>query len=84
MLRGDFAGAQAAAVGSSHSTSSRASMLVREAVAHEMLGAQEDADRAFTHASRIAVREGLAVPPVGLPLPILGSLQTGWLSKHPR
>lgn len=73
-----------AAMGSSHSTPSRASMLVREAVAHEMLGVQGDADRAFTRASRIAVREGLAVPPVGLPLPTLETLADRMAAQTPQ
>ncbi len=54
--------------------SARASALLREAVAREMLGDHRGADLAFCGLFHLADTEQGAVPPIGLPLPILETL----------
>lgn len=63
--------------------SAKASTLLREAVAHEMLGDHAAADLAFFQASKLAEAEEGAVPPVGLPLQILEALQSRLAASSP-
>lgn len=63
--------------------SARASTLLREAVANEMLGDHAAADLAFFQAWTLAEVEEGAVPPIGLPLPILETLQGRLAASSP-
>lgn len=63
--------------------SAKASRLLREAVALEMLEDHEAADFAFYRASQLADIEGGAVPPIGLPLPVLEALASRLAVSHP-
>ncbi len=69
---------------STHSVSTRASVLVRKAVAKELLGEHDSADMAFFRAFHLAHREGAVVPPVGLPIEPLMALAERMKQREPQ
>ena len=66
-----------------HSGTTRASVLLREAVAREQLGQHDAADAAFYKASQLADLQGAAVPPLGLPLEVLEVLSVRMAQADP-
>jgi DNA-binding CsgD family transcriptional regulator len=66
-----------------HSLASYASMLLRRAVAFEMLGQHDCADSCYSRASHLAGQTGGIVPPLGLPMGIVAQLFERMSSNEP-
>lgn len=66
-----------------HSMNSLPSVLLRRAVAYEMLGLPDTADIAFSRSSHLAAELGQVSPALGLPLDLIENLFQRMMSKEP-
>lgn len=66
-----------------HSLATLSAVLVRRAVAYELLGQHESADSNFSRAARMAFSENSLVPVVGLPMDVIERLLSRFSEKEP-
>lgn len=66
-----------------HSLRTFPSVLVRRAVAHELLGHRQLADADFSRATRLGIELGAARPTIGLPIDVLRRLYERLMNNEP-